>query len=78
MLTVAKEHSETLRFIHEVTEEELVAPLDESADMSNDEQMGSATEQDDSSDEECEFVDDECEEDNAAQEDSDEECEFDE
>jgi hypothetical protein len=63
-----------------VTEEELVAPLEELADAGNGEQIDSALmDDDDSSDEECEFVDDECaEEDNAAQEYSDEECEFDE
>lgn len=75
LLSVAKTHSKTLRFIHEVTEEELVVPPD---DGTGDVPMGGASD-DDSSEEECEFVNDECDEgDDGMSGDSDEECEFDE
>lgn len=75
LLTAAKGLSETLTFVHEVTEEELVAVTPEAAGESK-EATGSSSEQDDDSEEECEFIDNECEQEEEENEDSGEECEF--
>jgi hypothetical protein len=75
LLSVAANHSDTLRFVHEVIEEELVSAPSESI------QRKTLEKEDYSSDEdECEFIDDECKEDDddEMEGDSDEECEFDE
>ena len=57
LLSVATNHSDTLRFVHEVTEEELVAPPSESIEHETLE-----TEDDSSDEDECEFIDNECKE----------------
>mmetsp|Transcript_4584 Transcript_4584/g.8432 ORF Transcript_4584/g.8432 Transcript_4584/m.8432 type:complete len:191 (-) Transcript_4584:310-882(-) len=75
LLSVADNHSDTLRFVHEVIEEELLSAPSESI------QRETLENEDYSSDEdECEFIDDECKEDDddEMEGDSDEECEFDE
>jgi hypothetical protein len=76
LISVAANHSDTLRFVHEVIEEELVSAPYESI------QRETLENEDYSSDEdECEFIDDdECKEDDddEMERDSDEECEFDE
>lgn len=57
LLSVANDQSETLSFVHVVTDEELVVPASEATS----EQTGDVSEHEAglSSDEECEFVDDE-------------------
>ncbi len=75
LLSVAANHSDTLRFVHEVIEEELVSAPSESIQRKTLEKEDYSNDED-----ECEFIDDECKEDDDddMEVDSDEECEFDE
>jgi hypothetical protein len=75
LLSVAANLSDTLRFVHEVIEEELVSAPSESIQRKTLEKEDYSNDED-----ECEFIDDECKEDDDddMEVDSDEECEFDE